>query len=555
MWIAPGFFPFIRADGVIELPSTPRTASNIGRIEELQACIQDLTGLLALPALWNGRDPIAILGLLCEKLETLLELDACYVSARFAASEPPVNVLRIRGSFVAADHPEWQALTAALGATHSGPPRLVDDTPIGALRMLSYDMGYFGEGCVCVASSDPQFPNPAQAVVLEAAVTLAASGLQSARLMREKEEASRAKDEFLAMLGHELRNPLAPIVTALNLMKLRAGNRLTREQEIIERQVDHLSRLVDDLLDISRVARGKVDLRKEHVEVSTVVTKAVETASPLLEQRRHFVRVEVPLTGLTVDGDPNRLAQVVANLLTNAAKYTEPGGSIGITGWRESNLVKLSVKDSGIGINDQLLPHVFDLFFQGRTTIDRTGGGLGIGLALVKTLVQLHGGSVTATSAGPGSGSEFVISLPAVKRSDLSGSEAAPPVELPRAWRTERVVVVDDNRDAAELVGEILSAVGHDVSIAHDALQALTLIARVRPTVVVLDIGLPVMDGYELASRIREEFTEHAPRLIAVTGYGLDHDRARSREVGIAAHLVKPVDVKDLLAAVSATAP
>jgi signal transduction histidine kinase len=234
--------------------------------------------------------------------------------------------------------------------------------------------------------------------------------------MRERELASRAKDEFLAMLGHELRNPLAPIVTALNLLKLRSGNRLTRESEIIERQVGHLIRLVDDLLDISRVARGKVELKAERVEISEIVAKAVETASPLLEQRRHYLELEIPAEGLLVYADPTRMAQVVANLLTNAAKYTEPGGLIQVRAWRDGPNVCVSVKDNGAGITSELLPRVFDLFQQGRTTLDRAGGGLGIGLALVKSLTTLHGGSVSAASEGPARGSEFRVCLPLLMR-------------------------------------------------------------------------------------------------------------------------------------------
>ena len=533
-------------------PPRPRATPVSTDVDELQACVQDLLSLLALPALWNGREPKAIVGSLCETLESLLPLEACYVSVRLLPGEAPLSALRIRGSTVPSDHPDWRALTRGGGHTHRGSPRMIDDTSVGSLRMVSYDMGYFGEGSVCVASSDPSFPTSTQSVLLCAAVTVAASGLQCARSRWEKEEASRAKDEFLAMLGHELRNPLAPIVTALDLMRLRAGDPLSREHQIIERQVEHLSRLVDDLLDISKVARGNVELKKEPVEIAEVVAKAIETASPLLEQQRHYLRIEIEGPGLTVEGDASRLAQIFANLISNAAKYTEPGGHIGITGWRENGSVKLAVKDNGIGINASLLPHVFDLFSQGRTTIDRTAGGLGIGLALVKTLVGLHGGSVTASSEGAGCGSEFVVTLPAMMEKAAEACAPSSAVRLPAAARSERVVVVDDNRDAAELVGEMLAAVGHEVSVAHDALQALSLITRVRPTVMILDIGLPVMDGYELATRIREEFGEHAPRLIAVTGYGLDHDRARSREIGFEAHLVKPVDLEKLLAAVAA---
>ena len=533
---------------VVDFPGPERRFSESVSTAQLHDCVRDLMRLLSLPAMWNGRDPQAIISLLCETLESALSLEACYACARHTAGQPLVCALRIRGAFVAADHPAWRCLVDAAGHPHAGPPRLIDDTPIGSLRMLSYDMGFFGEGSVCVASTAPDFPTPTQSLVLQAAVTLAASALQSARLLREKENARRAKDDFIALLAHELRNPLAPIVTALNLMKLRAGGELPREHEIIQRQVGRLTRLVDDLVDVSRLARGKVELAREPVEIAAVVAKAVEAAGPLIEQRRHYVRVEVPSPGLTVDGDPARLAQIVTNLLRNAARYTDPGGHIAVSAWREEGDVKLSVTDNGAGIAPELLPHVFDLFLDDAPP-DRRPGGLGIGLALVKALVQLHGGAIAATSLGEGHGSEFVVTLPALARAEHAKPAAAG--RMPVASRSERVVVVDDNRDAAELVAEVLSTVGHDVSVAHDALQALSLIARVKPGVVVLDIGMPVMDGHELAARIKKEFGDNAPRLVAVTGFGQEQDRARSRDAGIETHLVKPVDVEKLIAAVA----
>jgi CheY-like chemotaxis protein len=534
---------------VVDFPGPERRLSESVSTAELQACVRDLMRLLALPAIWNGREPDVILGLLCETLESALSLEACYVCARLHPSEPLHCVLRIRGAFIEASDPAWQCLVNAAGRPHSGPPSMIDDTPIGSLRMVSYDMGFFGEGSVCVASCDPDFPSPTQSLVLQAAVTLAASGLQSARLLREENEAQRAREDFLAALAHELRNPLAPIVTALNLMKLRAGRELPREHEIIQRQVARLTHLIADLSDASRLGRGKVELAKEPVEVSAVVAKAVEAAGSVLEQRRHYLRVEVPSSGLTIDGDPARLTQVVANLLSNAAKYTDPGGNIAVSAWREEDRIKLVVADSGAGIEPGLLPHVFDLFLERGSKRYRKLGGLGIGLSLVKTLVQLHGGAISVTSEGPGRGSEFVVTLPALARAEHA--TPSPSGRMPVSERSQRVVVVDDNRDAAELVAEVLSTVGHEVSIAHDALQALSLIARVKPAVVVLDIGMPVMDGYELASRIRREFGDNSPRLVAVTGFGLEQDRARSREVGIDTHLVKPVDVEKLIAAVA----
>ena len=537
----------------MDFPAQERRVAESATTAQLHACVRDLLRLLALPAVWNGRDPNDIFSMLCEALESALGLEACYVCARVRASEPLACVLRIHGAFVSSDHPAWQTFVDAAGAPHSGPPSMIDNTPIGSLRMVSYDMGYFGEGSLCAASADPDFPTPIQSLILQAGVTLAASALQSARLSVEKEEAMRAKEEFLAVLGHELRNPLAPIVTALNLMKLRSSGELPREQQIIERQVGNLSRLVDGLQDISRAGRGKIELAKEPVEMSEVVAGAVEKAAALIEQRRHHLKVDVP-AGLVVEGDAMRLSQVVANLLNNAARYTDPAGTITVSALRADDEIKLTVSDNGNGIDAQMLPKIFDLFFDGAAASERKATGLGLGLSLVKALVHLHGGRVSAWSEGPDRGSEFVVTLPALARG--TARAGAPSSGLPLAagaTRSQCVVVVDDNRDAAELVGEMLVAVGHEVSVAHDALQALTLIARVKPTIVVLDIGMPIMDGYELASRIRDEFRENAPRLIAVTGYGADQDKARSREVGIETHLVKPVTADQLIAAVSRT--
>ena len=368
------------------------------------------------------------------------------------------------------------------------------------------------------------------------------------KLLAELEAASRAKDEFLAMLGHELRNPLSPIVTALELMKLRGSD----QESSRERQVTHLVRLVDDLLDISKITRGQIELRKETVEVAAVLAKAVELASFLLEKRSHHLTIEVK-PGLRWHGDPARLAQVVANLLTNAARYTQAGGRIQLWAAEEGAGLAIGVKDNGIGIPPEVLPRVFDLFFQGKRNVDRAEGGLGIGLTLVKNLVALHGGRMEASSGGPGQGSEFVIRLPATSP-PLPAAPAqidALPAPQPAAGK-KRVLVVDDNEDAAELLGEMLRTVGHEVAVVNDPIAALTLLDEFRPEVAVLDIGLPVMDGYELAMKMRVTKAGAGCRLIALTGYGQDHDRARSAQAGFAVHLVKPVDLDRLLAIVAA---
>ncbi|HZS35914.1 MAG TPA: ATP-binding protein [Polyangia bacterium] len=364
------------------------------------------------------------------------------------------------------------------------------------------------------------------------------------------EKANRAKDEFLAMLGHELRNPLAPIVTALQLMKLRGDGRTSKEQIVIERQVRHVVRLVDDLLDVSRITQGKIELKRETFELAEVVAKAVEIASPLLEQRRHELFVEVPREGMRLHADPVRMSQVIANLLTNAAKYTEPEGCIALAAWRDGHEVVVQVKDNGIGIRRELLPTIFDLFVQGPRSRDRAQGGLGIGLTLVRNLVQLHGGTVVALSDGPGQGSAFVIRLPAAT-SSVSAAAPADSTPIIRSRRPRRVLVVDDNADAAALLAELFATMGHEVKVAHDGPQALALLDEFSPEVAVLDIGLPVMDGYELAKRIGDRVGSRC-RTIALTGYGQEHDLRRSRDAGFEAHLVKPVDPARILQVIDA---
>jgi signal transduction histidine kinase/DNA-binding response OmpR family regulator len=365
------------------------------------------------------------------------------------------------------------------------------------------------------------------------------------------EDANRAKDEFLAMLGHELRNPLAPILTALQLLRLRGVDAGERERTIIERQVRHLVGLVDDLLDISRITRGKVRLKRVPMQLSDAVAKGIELASPLLEQHQHTLEVSVPARGLPVLADPDRLAQVISNLLTNSAKYTTAGGQIRVSAAIEGAEVVLRVADSGIGIDPAMLPRIFDLFTQDRQAIDRAQGGLGLGLSIVRSLVTLHGGTVAATSEGRGHGSEFVVRLPRaaadVGSEPLPVKDGAPPVGPSGV----RVLIVDDNVDAALLLGEALTQCGHEIRIAGDGLQALHIASSFRPHVALLDIGLPVMDGFEVARQIRESPELAAIRLVAVTGYGQVHDRERTLGAGFDVHLVKPVDLQQVSALIA----
>ncbi len=368
------------------------------------------------------------------------------------------------------------------------------------------------------------------------------------RLLAELQSASRAKDEFFAMLGHELRNPLSPIVGALKLLKQRGDGHWGRPEEVIQRQVTHLVRLVDDLLDVSKVTRGKIELKKETVELSSIITRAVEMASVLLDERRHSLFMFVPPPGQRWHGDPVRLAQVIANLLTNAARYTDRGGKIELRAVIDGADLVISVKDNGMGIAAEMLPRVFDMFVQEKRSTDRAEGGLGLGLTLVKTLVQLHGGTVVGASEGVGKGSEFTIRVPGATF-EPAETVASAAVVGPRAVASKRILVVDDNADAADMLGELLELEGHRVTIVRDALSALEQLEVANPEVAVLDIGLPVMDGYELAARMRAAVP--SCRLIALSGYGQPNDVARSREVGFYRHLVKPFDLATLLQIVS----
>jgi signal transduction histidine kinase/DNA-binding response OmpR family regulator len=373
---------------------------------------------------------------------------------------------------------------------------------------------------------------------------------RSEALARQLLETDRNKDEFLAILGHEMRNPLAPILNALQIMRARSADPSTdAERAVIERQVSHLSRLVDDLLDVSRATMGKIDLRRERLDLATAVARAVEMAQPAIDAKRHHLEVAVPVGALLVEGDVVRLAQVIANLLQNAAKYTEPGGNIRVDGRRESGEMILSVRDDGRGIPEERLASMFELFVQG----DQEGpyeGGLGIGLTLVRSLVQLHGGTVQAFSEGPGRGTEFVIRLPASSRDSLRPSTAKP-VHRAAPQPRRRILVVDDDVDAAEMLSRALHIAGHDVRQEHDGPSALVTAAQFQPDVVLLDMGLPGMGGLEVARRLRALAQLSGVRIVALTGFSESPTRNRGAALGIDRHLVKPVDLDTIMESIA----
>ncbi|KQQ97115.1 ATP-binding protein [Massilia sp. Leaf139] len=364
----------------------------------------------------------------------------------------------------------------------------------------------------------------------------------------ELRESNRKKDEFLAMLAHELRNPLAPISTAAEMLRLTnsADPRTKKASEVISRQVRHMTALVDDLLDVSRVTRGLVELDKELVDIKGAVVNAVEQARPLIEARHHALTVRTDASQATVLGDRTRLVQTIANLLNNAAKYTPQGGEITLAVHAQGDWVDIAVIDNGIGIDARLLPHVFELFTQAERTPDRAQGGLGIGLALVKTMVALHGGSVTAASDGPGAGSTFTIRLPAVAQGTRERLEGAAREGALAGPAPLRIMIVDDNVDAAESLAVLLEAQGHQVRVEAHPLQALASARREPPEVFILDIGLPEMDGYELARRLRADPATGGALFVALTGYGQAHDRILSKSSGFEHHFVKPMNIERL---------
>jgi signal transduction histidine kinase len=361
-------------------------------------------------------------------------------------------------------------------------------------------------------------------------------------------ETDLRKDEFLATLAHELRNPLAPVRNALQILRLAGDNRLAAEQarSMMDRQVQQLVRLVDDLLDVSRITRGTVELKKERVALSSIVASAVETSRPLIEAARHDLSVTLPPETIELEADPTRLAQVLSNLLNNAAKYTEAGGKIWLTAQREGDRVTVRVRDTGIGIAAEMLPKIFDLFMQVDGSIDKAQGGLGIGLTLVRTLLEMHGGTVEARSAGPGLGSEFSIWLPLAPERRPAQADGKSRAGVNPSLPLRRVLIVDDNVDAAQSLAMLLRILGQDVRTAHNGRSALEAARASMPEIAILDIGLPGMDGHELARRLRDEPGGDAVLIIALTGWGQDVDRRRSFEAGFDYHMTKPADPEAL---------
>ncbi|HEY0511298.1 MAG TPA: PAS domain S-box protein [Thermoanaerobaculia bacterium] len=361
-------------------------------------------------------------------------------------------------------------------------------------------------------------------------------------------EADRRKDEFLALLAHELRNPLAPLRNGLQVMRLAPGdaNVVARTRDMMDRQLSHMVRLIDDLLDVSRISLNKMELRRSRVPFADVISSAVETARPALQAAGHELALSLPPEPILLDADLTRLAQVFGNLLNNSAKYTGRGGTIRLTATRDGDRVLVKIQDTGIGIPASALPNIFDMFSQVDRSIERSTGGLGIGLALVKGLVEMHGGTVEAASPGEGQGSTFTVRLPILKdRAEPAGESAGEGVES-GAGSQQRILVVDDNRDSAASMAMMLQLLGNEIRTARDGIEAVALAERFRPQVILMDIGMPRLNGYEATRRIREQPWGRGMAIIALTGWGQEEDRAKSKNAGCDGHLVKPINLSDL---------
>jgi signal transduction histidine kinase len=367
-------------------------------------------------------------------------------------------------------------------------------------------------------------------------------------LFKQLEESVARRDEFLAMLGHELRNPLAAMSNAIGVLKRLDIERhplFLTTRNILERQMQHMGHLLNDLLDVSRVTRGKISLRLETVDLAVVIANAIHGVRPLVEQYNHQLKVQLPSQPLYIKGDPTRLVQLLSNLLSNAAKYTEPGGSIDLSATQLADHMEIRVRDTGVGMTPELIARIFELFSQAERPLDRSQGGLGVGLTVTKRLVELHGGTIEAISAGPGCGSEFIVRLPTNMEQPEPTSDHKPNVQV-KPNKTLRILVVDDNQDAVRTLTMLLELLDYEVYSAYDGVAAQELAYRHYPDVMLLDLGLPDIDGYELARRFRSDASFAETRLVAITGYGGEDNRQRALAAGFDCHLTKPVDLSIL---------
>jgi signal transduction histidine kinase/CheY-like chemotaxis protein len=464
---------------------------------------------------------------------------------------------------------DWNSNTATVRALRTGQAQLMPDLPPAFLdsiaqgeehRQIIRELGPHAViavplkirerivGVMGLVSCDPSRKYTEREVELaENLAERVATAVDNSRLFHAVREANRQKDEFLAMLAHELRNPLAAIRYAVALGQMSNGDTTTDLFQIIDRQTQSLAHLIDDLLDVSRISGNKITLRKEFIEVATIIDRAVATVRPLIEQKQHELAIDVASEPMVVFADPMRAEQIVANLLTNAAKYTYEAGRVVVLARRDGQETIIQVIDTGVGMPPEMLSRVFDLFTQADRTLDRSEGGLGIGLTVARKLAEMHGGSISASSEGLGKGSTFTVRLPVT---DVPAGTRTPEKRIPSSDELEklRILVVDDNRDTAFACSHMLKMMGHEVETAYDGLAALKEARLFRPQVLFLDIGLPGMNGYDVARSLRDEGF-HSELIVAVSGYGQPEDRRRSQEAGFDDHLVKPVDQAAILSA------
>jgi PAS domain S-box-containing protein len=513
-----------------------------------------------------------------EQRERRLLADAAEANAKFQAffeqGAVLAGILDVRGMVLEANRSAWEGCGYArdqiVGQPISGIPwwrSPAGDEIAAGVRQAAAGQTFRAEMRYVVADGSERIADVTIQPITDATgevLFLAAMGVDITertrlendlrRVAADLSEADRRKNEFLAMLAHELRNPLAPISNATQALRLAGGDgeAIHAATGMLERQVGQMSRLVDDLLDMSRITRGRIELRKARVELAPVVEHAVEAARAIYRSMNRELTVAIPAEPIPLDADATRLAQVIGNLLHNACKFTEPGGHVWLTVERQGARAAIRVRDNGIGLAAEHLSRIFEMFAQVDTSLERSRGGLGIGLTLVKTLVDMHGGTVEVCSQGLGHGSEFTVRLPvAVAAAEPAVREAAAEALTPAG---RRILIVDDSLDGAESLAILLQFIGHETHLAHDGITALDAAERLRPDAVLLDIGLPGLNGYEVCRRIRQQSWGQAMTLVALTGWGQDEDRHRSREAGFDAHLVKPVD-HDALAALLAAAP
>ena len=527
----------------------PTNETHAEEVHRLRNTLRDLVAFSTLPVVWAGRDADGVTRSFAEILLKTLFLDLVYVRFRHHDSGHETAVALAKGRVVDAEQVRDLAAALSPWLTRGGsdPPASVLDPLSG--KDLRVGVARFGhvadEGVVVACAQRSDFPSESDRILLGVGTNQTAVVLHRKRAEEALLDADRRKDEFLALLAHELRNPLAPIRNGLQVIRLtgRVSDDVARTQEMMDRQLTHMVRLIDDLLDISRISQNKMELRRGRVALAEVMRNAVETARPAIDAAGHELSISLPEQPAFLDADLIRLAQVFSNLLTNSAKYTPHGGRIGLTAERHGGAVVVSVRDTGIGIPVGSVVNIFNMFSQVDRSIERNTGGLGIGLALVKGLVEMHGGSVKAQSPGEGLGSTFTVTLPVV---DTVEAQARAADGQPVARAKRRVLVVDDNRDGADSLSLMLRLRGDVVQTSYDGVDAVQQAEQFRPEVVLMDVGMPRLSGLDATRRIREQRWGWEMVIIALTGWGQESDRERSHEAGCNGHLVKPVNLKDL---------